>query len=217
MTKKIVAIGGGENGRYLGNGKYREYETEPMDKEIIRLTGKENPNYLFMVHAQPFNNTIEDGYFETMKKIYGDMFDCSCRNLKSTELDDMEVVKEKIAWADIIYEGGGDTLLLLYIIFTIINLNFIDAYITPHTDENGRYESTKEELKNKDKVGIMLSNCSCIEIVDNEYRIITSEVKAHNIKEAYALRGFYQDGKYYEEKLEESTEFKPLSKLLSKT
>ena len=35
MTKKIVAIGGGENGRYLGNGKYREYETEPMDKEII--------------------------------------------------------------------------------------------------------------------------------------------------------------------------------------
>lgn len=49
MTKKIVAIGGGENGRYLGNGKYREYETEPMDKEIIRLTGKEKPNYLFMV------------------------------------------------------------------------------------------------------------------------------------------------------------------------
>ena len=36
MTKKIVAIGGGENGRYLGNGKYHEYETEPMDREIIR-------------------------------------------------------------------------------------------------------------------------------------------------------------------------------------
>lgn len=245
------------------DGKYREYETEPMDKEIIRLTGKENPNYLFMVHAQPFNNTIEEGYFETMKKIYGDMFDCSCRNLKSTELDDMEAVKEKIAWADIIYEGGGDTLEMINlckktgfdkvlldayndgkvlcgvsagavcwfnscnsdsvtsdndVTFSSVDcLNFIDAYITPHTDENGRYESTKEELKNKDKVGIMLSNCSCIEIVDNEYRIITSEVKAHNIKEAYALRGFYQDGKYYEEKLEESTEFKPLSKLLSKT
>ena len=37
-----------------------------------------------------------------------------------------------------------------------------------------------------------------------------------DIKEAYALRGFYQDGKYYEEKLEESTEFKSLEKLLSK-
>ena len=259
MTKKIVAIGGGENGRYLGNGKYHEYETEPMDREIIRLTGKENPNYLFMVHAQPFNNAIEEGYFETMKKIYGDMFGCNCRDLKSTELDNMEVVKEKIEWADIIYEGGGDTfeminlwkktgfdkvLLKAYnegkvmcgvsagavcwfnscnsdsvtsnnnITFSSVDcLNYIDAYITPHTDEDGRYESTKEELKNKDKVGIMLSNCSCIEIVDNEYRIITSEVKAHNIKEAYALRGFYQDGKYYEEKLEVSTEFKPLSKL----
>lgn len=244
------------------DGKYREYETEPMDKEIIRLTGKENPNYLFMVHAQPFNNTIEEGYFETMKKIYGDMFGCNCMYLKSTELDDMEVVKEKIAWADIIYEGGGDTLEMINlwkktgfdkvlldayndgkvlcgvsagavcwfnscnsdsvtsdndVTFSSVDcLNFIDAYITPHTDENGRYESTKEELKNKDKVGIMLSNCSCIEIVDNEYRIITSEVKAHNIKEAYALRGFYQDDKYYEEKLEESTEFKSLEKLLSK-
>ena len=187
MTKKIVAIGGGENGRYLGNGKYHEYETEPMDKEIIRLTGKENPNYLFMVHAQPFNNTIEEGYFETMKKIYGDMFGCNCMYLKSTQLDDMEVVKEKIAWADIIYEGGGDTLEMINlwkktgfdkvlldayndgkvlcgvsagavcwfnscnsdsvtsdndVTFSSVDcLNFIDAYITPHTDENGRYES----------------------------------------------------------------------------
>lgn len=49
MAKKIVAIGGGENGRYLGNGKYHEYETEPMDREIIRLTGKENPNYLWFM------------------------------------------------------------------------------------------------------------------------------------------------------------------------
>ncbi len=53
MTKKIVAIGGGENGRYLGNGKYREYETEPMDKEIIRLTGKDKPNYLFIYGSCP--------------------------------------------------------------------------------------------------------------------------------------------------------------------
>ena len=93
MTKKIVAIGGGENGRYLGNGKYREYETEPMDKEIIRLTGKENPNYLFMVHAQPFNNTIEEGYFETMKKILRGMAKGAVNqaNINAQELQSIKV------------------------------------------------------------------------------------------------------------------------------
>lgn len=40
---KIVAIGGGENGHH--NTKY---ETAPFDKEIIRLTGKQNPNFLFI-------------------------------------------------------------------------------------------------------------------------------------------------------------------------
>lgn len=261
MTKKIVAIGGGENGRYLGNGKYCEYETEPMDKEIIKLTEKENPNYLFIVHAQPFNNNIEEGYFQTMKKIYGDMLNCNCKDLKSTELNNIDIVKEKIAWADIIYEGGGDTSVMLdlwkktgfdKILFDAYNkgkvicgisagavcyfnscnsdsiidgkttfnnvkcLNWFNAYITPHIDEEGRYESTKEQLKNNDLVGIMLSNCSCIEIIDNEYRIITSKIKAHNIKEAYALKAYWKDNKYFEEKLEVSKELKPLSKLLTK-
>ena len=45
--KKIVAIGGGENGRKISDGVFKPYETEPMDKEIISLTGKENPNFYF--------------------------------------------------------------------------------------------------------------------------------------------------------------------------
>ena len=32
MIKKIVAIGGGENGRFLENGTRTLYETEIMDK-----------------------------------------------------------------------------------------------------------------------------------------------------------------------------------------
>lgn len=51
MIKKIVAIGGGENGRFLENGTRTLYETEIMDKEIIRLTKKKKPNYLFINHA----------------------------------------------------------------------------------------------------------------------------------------------------------------------
>lgn len=38
---KIVAIGGGENGR----GEH-PYETGPFDREIVRLTGKDDPNFL---------------------------------------------------------------------------------------------------------------------------------------------------------------------------
>lgn len=44
---KIVAIGGGENGR----GEH-PYETGPFDREIVRLTGKDDPNFLFIGLAQ---------------------------------------------------------------------------------------------------------------------------------------------------------------------
>jgi hypothetical protein len=47
----------------------KTYETGPIDQEIIRLTGKEHPNFLFLVHAQPIEN--QDGYFIAMRDIYG--------------------------------------------------------------------------------------------------------------------------------------------------
>ena len=46
---KIVAIGGGENGR----GEH-PYETGPFDREIVRLTGKDDPNFLFIGLANSF-------------------------------------------------------------------------------------------------------------------------------------------------------------------
>lgn len=45
ISKKIVAIGGGENGRLKSDGTRLPYELEKQDREIIRLTGKENPNF----------------------------------------------------------------------------------------------------------------------------------------------------------------------------
>ena len=56
MLKKIVAIGGGENGRKLKDGNFAKYETGPMDEEIVRLTGKEHPNFLFLGHASLIEN-----------------------------------------------------------------------------------------------------------------------------------------------------------------
>lgn len=109
MSRKIVAIGGGENGRKIGEHQYLPYETKEIDAEIVKLTNKLNPNFLFIVHAQSDSLEIQESYFQTMKKIYGDNLGCNCRDLKSNELNNHKIVKEKIEWADIIYEGGGDT------------------------------------------------------------------------------------------------------------
>ena len=35
---KIIAIGGGKNGRVLPNGSKKEYETFAIDKEIVSLS-----------------------------------------------------------------------------------------------------------------------------------------------------------------------------------
>ena len=41
--KKLVLIGGGE----IGKGQ-TSYETENIDKEIVKMSEKENPNLLFI-------------------------------------------------------------------------------------------------------------------------------------------------------------------------
>lgn len=109
--RKIVAIGGGENGRVKKDGTRYPYETGPMDKEIIKLTGKEKPNFLLLAHSQPLE--WQEGYFNTMKAIYGDMYSCECKDLKSDLLADKASVQELVDWADIIYEGGGNTVTMV--------------------------------------------------------------------------------------------------------
>ncbi len=261
MSKKIVAISGGENGRLLKNGKFSPYETELMDKEIIKLTAKGKPNFLFLGHSQSSSLEIQEGYFQTMKNIYQDKFGCVCKDLKSNELDDIKVVKEKIDWADIIYEGGGDTPSMIKLWqqkgfdkilkdawnkgkvicgisagaicwFKACNSDFIDnnelsfedvsclnwfnAHFTPHCDEKGRYESAKEQLKENNLVGLLLSNCSALEIIDNKYRIITSDSKWHEIKKAYGIKAYWENDKFIEEKIKISNNFEDLEKLINK-
>ena len=106
---KIVAIGGGGNGRIRDDGSKAPYETGPMDEEIIRLTGKENPNFLIIAHSQ-LNPDNEKSYYKTMKSIYGDNYGCECKTITRDDLkENFTKAKEIVEWADIIYEGGGDT------------------------------------------------------------------------------------------------------------
>ena len=69
MNKKLVAIGGGENGRKLNDDKFFPYETKTIDAEIVSLTKKKNPNFLFIVHSQSNSLKIQEEYFQTMKKV----------------------------------------------------------------------------------------------------------------------------------------------------
>ncbi|MBE6156301.1 MAG: hypothetical protein E7161_00945 [Firmicutes bacterium] len=257
MTKKIVAISGGENGRILENGQVALYETEPMDREIINLTNKKAPNFLFLAHAMSFSLEIQESYYQTMKKIYGDKFGCSCKNIKTNELEDNEKVKELIEWADIIYEGGGDTVGMVELwkktnfdklLFeawkkgkvicgvsagavcwfnscnsdsdddnfdTVDCLNWINAFFTPHCDEKGRYESSKIQLKDKNIIGLIMSNCSAIEIIDDKYRIITSDANDHGFNRGYGYKAYWHNNKYYEINLV-TDKFLPLNDLLEK-
>lgn len=99
---KFVLIGGGENGR-----KGTEYETEKIDREIIKLTDKNNNiNFLFLAHG----NNYENSYYEIMKKIYTEKFNCNCDILTKKEVQENEIAQKKVEWADIIYVGGGNTL-----------------------------------------------------------------------------------------------------------
>ncbi|MBR2704465.1 MAG: Type 1 glutamine amidotransferase-like domain-containing protein [Clostridia bacterium] len=113
MSRKIVAIGGGSNGRLREDGTRAPYETGPMDEEIIRLTGKDRPNFLLIAHSQ-LNPDNEIGYFNTMKDIYGDKFGCECKNITRADLiNNFEEAVSVVDWADIIYEGGGDTMSMI--------------------------------------------------------------------------------------------------------
>ena len=70
MSKKIVAIGGGENGRLKSDNTriLSPYETKKMDLEIIKLTNKDHPNVLLLAHSQPIEQ--QEAYFQTMLDIF---------------------------------------------------------------------------------------------------------------------------------------------------
>lgn len=101
---KFMLIGGGNVGR--GN---TEYETKNIDKEIVKMTEKESPNFLFIGLASNFS----DSYYDTMKKIYKNL-GCTCVYLKKKNiLNNPDIVKKKIEDADIIYFCGGDSIKLI--------------------------------------------------------------------------------------------------------
>lgn len=98
---KLIAIGGGE----IGRPGY-SIETLPIDKEIIKLTGKKHPKLLFIGTA----TKDWPGYWETIQKYFGKKLGCKVDVLLTVkEKPSTKTIKGKILEADIVYVGGGNT------------------------------------------------------------------------------------------------------------
>jgi len=103
MSKAIVAIGGGE---------IRTRGTAAIDREIIRLSGKRNPKLLFV----PTASLDSERYWKRVQTYFGKFLKCKTDVLFLVkEQATHEQARKKIAWADIIYVGGGNTLQMMRI------------------------------------------------------------------------------------------------------
>jgi dipeptidase E len=98
---KIVALSGGE---------LKDARSKMIDDQIIRLSGQENPNVLFI----PTASNDSESYFEAFKEHFGNQFKCNFDVLyllkKTPQLEEIE---KAILSSDIVYVGGGNTLKMM--------------------------------------------------------------------------------------------------------
>jgi dipeptidase E len=93
----IVAIGGGE---------IADAETEAIDEAILAATGTDDPTVLFV----PTASGDAEEYCETFADYYGEQLGATVDTLRLvTGSPSAETVAAKIANADAVYVGGGDT------------------------------------------------------------------------------------------------------------
>ena len=93
----IVAIGG---------GNINDSETLLIDEYIVKISGKECPNALFI----PTASDDSQGYIAAFNNMYGERLGCITDTLLliNEKISDKDI-KDKILSSDIIYVGGGDT------------------------------------------------------------------------------------------------------------
>jgi len=142
---KIIAIGGGE----IGRPGY-PVETTKIDREIINLSGKENPKVLFI----PTASSDSESYFEVVKKHFGKRLGCKTNVLYLIkEKLTKKQIEEKVFNSDIVYVGGGNTAKLMKI---------------------WRKTGTDKILKEAGKKGIVLSGISAGSICWSKYGLSDS-------------------------------------------
>lgn len=252
MKRKIVAIGGGRI--MLPAGK--QPQTLKIDEEIIRLSGKRNPDFLFV----PTASLDDEDYCKRIRKHFSDSLACHYDELLLyRDRPQKSEIRKKILAADIIYVGGGNTLRMMNLwrnlgvdiflhqarrkgavlsglsagcicwfrqgnsdsrkfadatnqtLIKVSGLNLVDALICPHYDvESHRQPALQEMMKKTPGIAIALDNGAAIEIVNDEYRIITS------LKNKNGWKVYWHGGECKKLKLPKDGPFLTLTSLLSK-
>jgi len=88
---------------------------------------------------------------------------------------------------------------------------FLPSMACPHYDvEKSRRPSLKKMIKEDGGLSIALENCSALEVVGDQYRILTSS------KNANAYRLYRKNGRVVEERLPHDNQFRPLEELFKR-
>lgn len=232
MVKKLVLIGGGEIKGW--NFKTKDsnqdlYQTENIDKNIVKLSDRINPKLLFLGTASKENEI----YFNAIKDIYTNL-GCNVDCLKLSDVN----IREKVLNSDIIYIGGGNTRFMLsewekvnmkdilieaynkgivvagfsagaYCWFKcnyekIEGYGLINNVICVHYDEKSEEKRNEfyETIKETELPGIALDNGVAIRYFDDNFEIIKS------IQEAKCLKITYKDNEFIKEELFENNIYK---------
>ena len=94
----------------IGGGNIRSKGTAPIDREIIRLANRKNPKLLFI----PTASSDSESYWKHVREYFGRFLKCKTDVLfLIKEQLSKEQIRKKILSADIIYVGGGNTLLMM--------------------------------------------------------------------------------------------------------
>lgn len=89
-------------------------------------------------------------------------------------------------------------------------LGFADLLLCPHYDtEKHRQQSLKDMMQKHSGVAVALENGSALEIIDQQYRVITSQ----NRKNAWKI--YWHKDTFYKLKLEKNKALRPLHELLA--
>lgn len=220
--------------------------TAAIDQEIISLSGIKHPSALLI----PTATSDDPQYFKDFQKIYGNRYGCKTDVLELIKtLPSKKIIKQKINDADIIYVGGGNTLMMmrkwrfLGVDKMIVNawkegkvmaglsagaicwfnyghsdsmayyqpekwdwikvkcLGILPFTACPHVLAEGRLKHFKNMIQKTGRMGIALDDCAAIEVIENEYHILTSKPNAKAFKvfkkgKELITENFLIDGKF---------------------